>query len=341
MKLHLENKLNIIIIFAVSLLLIVFLVLLLSDTPAKTLFFFFIGPFLSLFSLGNMLNYVTPLILGGLAVTIAMKAGNLNLGGEGQVYFGAFLTTIIALALSPLGAIGAVIAVIAGSLCVGILCAFCGFCKAKWNTNELITTFLLSCAIIPIINYLITGPFMDSQTSLLSTAKITESMRLPLLLKQSKLNAGFLIALVFVPVIHLFLNKSKMGYEFRITGMNELFARYGGINTKLNTVVSMAMSGTLYGLAGSIAVLGTYHAAIKEFSAGLGWSGLTVALIAGFSPVSVIPCAIFLAWINSGARAAMQNTGLTYEIAIIVEAVIFMLSASSLIKNISFNKRKG
>jgi len=340
MKKNENGKLNILIIFAVSLLLIVLLVLIFSDTPLKTLFFFLIGPCINLFSFGNMLNAATPLIIGALAVTIAMKAGSLNLGGEGQVYFGAFITTITALALSHLGATGAIIAVILGSLCSGVLGAFCGFCKAKWNTNELITTFLLSCAVIPIVNYLITGPFMDPQTSLLSTRKITENMRLPLILKPSNLSAGFLIALAFAPVIHFFLRKSKMGYEFRMAGINELFARYTGINTKLNTVVSMGLSGFLYGFAGGIAVLGTYHAAIKEFSAGLGWSGLTVALIAGFSPLMAIPCAVFLAWINSGARIAMQNTGLTYEISLIVQSVIFLLSTSLLIKNINFKKKK-
>jgi len=336
-----NNILNIIIIFAVSLVLIVLLVLILSDTPLKTLFFFFIGPFMSVFSIGNMLNSVTPLIFGGLAVTIAMKAGHLNLGGEGQIYFGAFVTTITAISLSSFGAFGAVIAVLTGSLCAGFLSALCGFCKARWNTNELITTFLISLAVIPIVNYLITGPFMDPQTSLLSTKKIAQSMRIPVLLKPSGLNAGFLIALVFVPAVHLFLSKTKIGYEFRIAGFNELFARYGGINTKLNTVISMSISGFLYGLAGSIDILGTYHAAIKGFSAGLGWSGLTVALIACFSPASIIPCALFLAWINSGARIAMQNTGLTYEIALVVQAVIFLLSTSMVIKNIKIKKRMG
>jgi len=341
MKKYLKGKLNIVIIFAISLLLIVLLVLLLSETPARTLFFFFIGPFRSLFSFGNMLNAVTPLIFGGLAVTIAMKAGSLNLGGEGQIYFSAFITTIMALALSPLGFFGVVIAVTLGALCAAFLAAFCGYCKAKWNTNELITTFLLSCAVIPVVNHLITGPFMDPDTSLLSTKKIAEGMKLPLLLKPSSLSAGFLIALAFVPVVHYFLTRSKMGYEFRMTGINELFARYGGIHTKRNTIISMGLSGFLYGLAGSIAVMGTYHAAIKGFSSGLGWGGLTAALIAGFSPVSVIPCALFLAWIDCGARIAMQNTGFTHEIALIVQAVIFLLSTSLLIKDFKIKKRMG
>jgi simple sugar transport system permease protein len=136
-----------------------------------------------------------------------------------------------------------------------------------------------------------------------------------------------------------FLNRTQKGYEFRMAGYNELFARYGGINTKLNTVLAMAISGGFYGLAGTLAVMGTNYAVIKEFSSGLGWNALAVALIAGFSVPAIIPAALFLAWINAGARIAMQNTGLTYEVSSIVQAVIFFLATSVVIKNI-FMRRK-
>jgi simple sugar transport system permease protein len=327
-------------IFAVSLFILLFLIFILSDTPVRTLYFFFIGPFRNLYSFGNMLNASIPFIFGALGIIIAMKTGNLNLGGEGQVYLGAFVTNITALALSQFNFIGAIIAILAGTAASGILSAFSGFCKAKWNTPEIITTFLLSCAVIPIINYFVTGPFLDPETSLISTKKIAENMRLPFILRPSVLNAGIFIALVFAFIVNFFLFKTKMGYEFRIAGNNEMFARYGGINTKLNTVIAMAMSGALYGLAGGIAVLGTHYAVIKEFSAGLGWSGLTVALIAGFSPAAVIPCSLFLAWTETGARSAMQNTGLTYEVSYIIQAVIFFLSTSIVVKNFIDRKRK-
>jgi simple sugar transport system permease protein len=331
---------GVLLIPVISLLVLVLLVLLLSDTPGRTLYFFFIGPFTSLFSFGNMLNASIPLILGALGVTVAMKTGSLNLGGEGQIYSGAFCATAVALALPHLGAAGGLLAVTTGVLLSAALAAFCGFCKAKWNTSELITTFLVSCAVIPVINYLICGPFVDPANSLQSTGKIAENMRLPLILKPSNLSAAAYIAVFACLLVHYFLNRTKKGYEFRMAGNNELFARYGGINTKLNTVLAMAISGGFYGLAGSLAVMGTYHAAIKEFSSGLGWNGLAVALIAGFNPAAVIPAAIFFAWIGAGARIATQNTGLTYEVASIVQAVIFLLSTSLVIRNIFSKKGK-
>ncbi|MCL2720194.1 MAG: ABC transporter permease [Treponema sp.] len=324
----------------ISVIVLILLIFIFSDTPVKTMYFFFLGPFRNIFNIGNLLNSMVPLIFGALGIIIAMKAGSLNLGGEGQIYFGAFITLITALSLVSFGVFGMIIAFLAGALASGSVAAISGICKAKWNTNELITTFLMSCAIIPIVNYLITGPFLDPQTSLVSTKKIAENMRLSFILKPSSLNTGFFISLVFVYGVNIFLNKTRPGYEFRMIGFNDMFARYGGINVKLNTIFSLALSGCLYGIAGSIAVLGTHHAVIKEFSAGLGWSGLTVALIANFSPVGVIPCAFFLAWINTGARLAMQNTGLTYEIVYIVQAVIFLLATSLFIRNLMNKKRK-
>ena len=324
----------------ISLVFLVLLILIFSDSPLQSLYFFFVGPFRNIFSFGNMLNAAVPLVFGALGVTVAMKAGCFNLGGEGQIYVSAFVTTVTALKISTssfgqqFGITGVIIAVVTGAVCAGLLAAFSGFCRAKWNTNELITTFLVSCAVIPVVNYFVTGPFLNPDTSLVSTHKIAENMRLSLILKPSVLNTGIFIALIFVLLTSFFLSKTRIGYEFRMAGKNEIFARYGGINTKFNTVLALFLSGCLYGLAGSVLILGTHHAVIKEFSAGLGWNGLAVALIAGFNSLAVIPASFFLAWLNSGARIAMQNTGLTIEAASIVQAVILLLCTSLVLKNV-------
>jgi len=326
-----------------ALVVLVFLVFILSETPVKTLYYFFAGPFRNVYGFGNMLNAAIPLVLGALGVTIAMKTGSFNLGGEGQIYFGAFTATAAALFLAKYdffqyGIITGIIAVSAGVIASGLLAAISGFCKARWNTSELITSFLASSAVIPIVNYFVTGPFLDPQTSLLSTRKIPPYMRLPLILKPSGLNGSVFIAILSVLLVSIFLSKTKTGYEFRMAGKNEIFARYGGINTKLNTVIAMAISGGFHGLAGAMLVFGTYHAVIKEFSAGIGWNSLAVALVAGFSPSLIIPASLFFAWIGAGARIAMQNTGLTFETSSIVQSVIFFLSTSLVVRNIFSRK---
>jgi len=336
-----KRALGVLLVPLSALFVLVILIFILSESPFRALYFFFIGPFRSIFSFGNMLNASIPLIFGALGITVAMKSGSLNLGGEGQVYLGGFSAVITALALTGFGISGTVIAMAAAFICAGAMSAFSGFCKARWNTNELITTFLFSSAVIPVLNYFVTGPFLDPETSLISTRKIHENMRLSPILPPSSLNTGIFIAIAAVVLVHLFLAKTKTGYEFRMAGHNELFARYGGINTKRNTILAMTISGGFYGLAGALAVLGTHYSVIAGFSAGLGWNGLAVALIAGFYIPAVIPAALFFAWIGAGARIAMQNTDLTWEVASIVQSVIFFLSTSMVIKNIFMKKKKG
>jgi len=336
----LSAQAGIAVIAVIALLVLVGLACALSKTPARTLYFFFMGAFRNAYSFGNMLNSATPLILGGLGVSIAMQAGSLNLGGEGQLYSGAFVTAAAALPLAWMGFAGGVIALLAGAFFAGSLAALSGLCKARWNTNELITSFLLSNAVILIVNYLITGPFHDTETSLQSTKKIAAGLRLPVILPPSSLNIALLIALAAAAGVHVFLKRTLLGYEFRMSGANEVFARYGGINTKFNTVLAMFLSGAFYGLAGGLCVLGTYHSAVKEFSAGLGWNGLAAALVAGFNPIGIVPAALFFAWISSGARIAMQNSDVTFEIASVVESVIFFLATSAVLRNLFANKEK-
>jgi simple sugar transport system permease protein len=334
---------GIMVIMLIALAVLVVLACILSKTPGRTLYFFFLGPFRSVFHFGNMLNSAVPLILGALGVSIAMRAGSLNLGGEGQIYSGAFVATITALSMvrvvPAMGFLSGLIAILAGAFCAGAVAAFSGLCRAKWDTNELITTFLLSNALILIVNYLVTGPFNDPQTNLQSTRKIAEGLRLPQIMPPSNLSAAILIALAAAVAAHVFLKNTKLGYEFRMAGANEVFARYGGINTRLNTVLAMFLSGALYGLAGGLAVFGTHYGTVKEFSAGLGWNGLAAALVAGFHPLAVIPASLFFAWIASGARIAMQNSDVTFEIASIVQSVIFFLATSMVLRRL-FNKKE-
>jgi simple sugar transport system permease protein len=324
-----------------SLLVLAALALLLSKTPVRALFFFFAGPFRNLYSFGNMLNSAVPLILGALGVSIAMKAGSLNLGGEGQIYGGAFTATVAALSLERAGAAGGLSALLVGAFFAGTAAALCGFCKARWNTSELITSFLLSNALVLIVNYLVTGPFLDPETSLQSTRKIAAAFRLPLILPPSNLSAALFVALAAAAAVQIFLAKTKRGYELRMTGANEIFARYGGINTKVNTVLAMFLSGVFYGLAGGLAVFGTYYGTVKEFSTGMGWNSLAVALVARFYPPAVIPAAVFFAWIMSGARLAMQNSDVTFEVASIAQSVIFFLATSVSLRGIFGRDRAG
>jgi simple sugar transport system permease protein len=320
-------------ILIIAVAIMVLLALFLSRDPAKTLVYFFMGPLRNIYYFGNMINSAIPLIFGGLGVSVAIRGGNLNLGGEGQIYSGAFVTVITALALEPLGITGAIVALLAGMAFSGLAAGFSGFLREKWNANELITTFLISNALILFTNYCVTGPFLDPETNLQATRKIAVSWRLPMILPPSNLSAALFYALAATVLVHIFLYRTQAGYETRLCGVNPWFAKYGGIDTGRNTILAMFVSGAFYGLGGGMAIYGTYYAAIKEFSSGLGWNGLAVALLARSKPAAVIPAAIFFAWIGAGARMAMQFSDVTSEVASIVQSVIFFLVSSAALRD--------
>ena len=334
-----RNTLGVLLIIAIALAALVVLSLLLSKTPGRTLRYFFLGPLQNTYYFGNMINTAIPLIFGGLGVSLAMRSGSFNLGGEGQLYSGAFVATVTALALAQWGLLGAVLAILLGALTGGLLAGLSGVLRMKWNTNELITSFLVSNAMMLIVSYLIAGPFVDPNTNLIATRRIPEAFRFSRILEPSNLSAGLLFAVLAVVLVYLYLYKTKGGYELRLFGLNPLFARYGGIRSDWYRVWPMFLSGAFYGLGGGMAIFGTYYACMKEFSVGMGWNGLAVALIARYRPMAIIPAALFFAYIESGARNAMLHSDVTFEIASIVQSVVFFLVTSSVLQQIGNRRR--
>ena len=328
------------VIVFISLISLILLSFLLSKTPGKTIYYFFSGPFSSLYAAGNMLNQAVPLLIGGLGISIAFRAGNMNIGGEGQVYIGAFIATITVIALKSFGEFGVILSIFLAMAVSGMLAGFSGLLKAKWNTNELITSFLLSNAIILIVNYLVAGPFVDPQTNLISTRQIPEIAQLNYLLPPSNLNSSFIIAMVSVVIVHALMYRSKTGFELRMYGNNNKFALYAGIDSRYYQIMPMFVSGAMYGLSGAVAIFGTYHALIKDFSVGLGWNALAVALIARYRPFAVIPAALFFAYIDAGAHSAMLYSDVTFELSSIVQATVFFLVSSVTLQRLGLGKRR-
>ena len=318
-------------------------IFIISDNPAEVLYYFFTGPFQNKYYLGNMLNSSIPLILTGLGVAFAFRASMFNLGGEGQVYSGGLAATAVCLIIpSAPGPAGILLAVTAAVLTGAVIAGASGFFRYKWGTDELITSFLISGAMIYVVDHLITTVFNDPQSNLLTTGKVAEQFFLFKIFPPSSLDVSIIAAVILAAAGWYFMFRTRYGYELRICGLNPEFAGCGGINTGRQMIFSMCLSGGLHGLAGAVSILGTHHMCLKGFSNGIGWNGIAVALIAGNNPVAVIPAALFFAYIESGASSAMINSDVTIEIAMIVKSVVFFLITSKVIYNFfTYSRRAG
>jgi riboflavin transport system permease protein len=313
-----------------AVLLIVILILFNSANPQKTLAAFFLGPWSSPWFLGNTLDGIALLLTASLGAAIALRGGTFNLGGEGQIYIGGLIASVVMLSLPPLPPIILLLlAALAAMLAGGILGGISGFLKKYLDMNELITSFLFSSALIPLVDYLISGPWRDSTGNLLALPLFPNDLLLVRLLPPSNLSVSLIFALLLVLAGHIFINKTIGGYRFRISGAVPEFAFYGGFESRQVWTPAMAASGALSSLAGFFAVAGTYGRCHAGFSGGLGWSAIAVALIAGNRPLALIPAALIFGWLKSGSDFALLTAGLNLETSSLIQAAVLLFATVS------------
>ncbi|MDR2363065.1 MAG: ABC transporter permease [Spirochaetaceae bacterium] len=303
-----------------------------SPYPTRTIRAFFIGPWASPWFLGNTLDHIGLLLTASLGITLAFRGGCFNLGGEGQIYLGGLAATLV---LLPGGAGPSGNAAAFALLCLAALAALCaggimgavsGVLKRKFQANELITSFLLSAALTPLGDYLVSGPLRDPRGNLLATPRFPLNRLLLKLLPPSNLSLSFAFALVLVIGGYLFINKTAPGYRFRIAGAAPDFARYGGIRPESSWIPALTASGALSGLTGFFAVAGTYGLCHLGFPGGLGWNAIAVALIARNSPLALFPAALVYGWLKAGSDSALLASGLSFETAAFIQAVVLLLA---------------
>ncbi|MFP4376706.1 MAG: ABC transporter permease [Spirochaetales bacterium] len=309
----------------VGILAAVVVLLLLSDSPIATLRSFVLRPFSNAYFFGNMVSSAGYLLLAALGIVVSFRANLYNLGGDGQIYLGALAGTLVALALPDApGLAGQVLILTAAASTGAALAGLAGVLKLIWDTPELITTYLVSAALVPAATFYVTGPGRDAAGNLLATPRVSESYWLAELLPPSELNSSVLIALLLAVVTAVVLFRTLPGYELRMYGANAEFARYAGIRTEGVVIGALSCSGALHGLTGGLMVLGTFHATISEFSLGLGWTAITVALVGRLHPLGAIVSALLFSYLEAGAQMAMLETGFTFELGAVVQALILL-----------------
>jgi len=314
-----------------AVLLTVILILVNSPLPGRTIRAFFLGPWSSPWFLGNTLDGITLLLTASLGAAIAFRGGTFNLGGEGQIYLGGLAASVVLLSgqggsiPAPLLLLSAAIAAALAGILMG---GFSGALKKRLGMNELITSFLFSSALIPVADYFIKGPLRESGGNLLALPAFSRELVLPRLLHPSNLSVSFIFALVLVFAGHVFINRTYRGYQFRISGSDPAFARFGGMNPEKAWIPAMAVSGTLSALTGFFAVAGTYGRCHAGFSGGLGWSAIAVALIAGNRPLALLPAALIYGWLKSGSDSALLAAGLNLETTSFIQAAVLLFATA-------------
>ncbi|TFH08392.1 MAG: hypothetical protein E4H14_06540 [Candidatus Thorarchaeota archaeon] len=276
----------------------------------------------------QVLWYSSPLIITGLSVAIAFRCGLFNIGAEGQLYMGAMASALLAYLFAFPIFVHPIICLMFGMLAGAAWGFVPGLLKAYRGAHEVVTTMMMSYTAILLTSWLVgpNGPFWD-QSMVSQSPQFFDTALLPKLFG-NYLHFGFIIALMAVFVVDYLINRTVLGYEMRAVGHNTNAAEYAGTNSKRNIVIALAISGALSGLAGSIEILGTFDRFRANWSSGLGWDGITVAVLGKNNPWGVLAGGIFFGALKAGGNAMNSSAHIPIEMVKVIQGLIVLFVAA-------------
>ncbi len=264
----------------------------------------------------------TPLILTGLAVAIAFRAGVLNIGAEGQLLAGAAAATAVAIAWPSGGALPGVLAGAAGGV---LWTALPAWLRLRYNVLEVISTLMCNAVAVYVVGWLVRGPLQEPTRIYPQSAVLDLASRLPLLWDGTRLHAGFVLALLLVAAAWWINAHTAAGFRLRAVGLNEnAAASTGGIAVARTRLVAFVVSGALAGVAGAVEVQGVTYALYENLSPGYGYTAIAVALLARLDARAVIVAALLFAALQAGGSAMQRDAAVPAVTVKVVEAALIL-----------------
>ena len=277
------------------------------------------------FTSGTLVR-ATPLILTGLSVAIAFRAGVFNIGAEGQLLAGAAAATAISLLPGLAGSrTSPWVALVAGAAAGAAWAGIAAMLRARFHVLEVISTILLNFVGLFLVGYLVRGPLQEPLHIYPQSSTIDAAARLPRLAPSSRLHVGFIIAVAIAILAWWILRYTAPGFRLRAVGTNPQAARVAGeIDVVRTTTRAFLASGALAGLAGAIELTGVTFALYENISPGYGYTGIAVALLARLDPLGVIASGVLFGALEAGATAMQRDAGVPSVVVSIVEAAIVL-----------------
>ena len=286
------------------------------------------------FNLGQTLMISSVLIATGLAAAIPFRAQLWNVGGEGQMWFGAFVTIGLALNLPSGMAPGLSVAIlVVASMVAGAVWGLVpGILKATINANEVITSLMMTFIAIELGNWAIDSIWPQGASN--ETMSVPANTLMPNIWTGTLVTWGLPLALIAAIVAWAIMNRTALGFEIRAVGLNPQTARMNGMSVSKVAIVTFALGGAFAGLAGSIFILGINGAIPSGFPLNnFGYLGIAVALVARLSPLWILPSAILFAALRVGSDGLQASTGLSTTVGqILVALFVVLLLAFRLIR---------
>jgi len=270
-----------------------------------------------------------PLVGMTLAAAIPLRAGIVNLGSDGQLALGGCAAAVVALYFPAPDLVRLVVALTAGMAVGAAYAAFAAAGEIFAGVPLLLSTWLLTYPAKGLCGYLVRTSLRDPSTAWPSTARIAVGTRLGSLIPGTPINRGLLIVAVVAIAVIVIDRRSSIGFELRLRGLNERFARYGGVALGRQTLGVMVASGAIAGLVGAIMVLGSQFRytdgalTAPQYS----WSGTLAALLAGGEPVGAVVAAVLFAALQTGGFAMERSVEIPRVLTMVLQSVVILFLA--------------
>lgn len=296
------------------------------------------GGFGSVFAFSETLTRAIPLMLTGLAATVAFKSRLFNIGAEGQLYMGALAAVAVGglhegtgLALHPAALF--VLMMLAAALAGALLLLGPALMKAKLGVDEVVTTLLLNFIVLLLVSLMLDGPMKDpTAMGWPQSVALMPELELSKLVAQTRVHTGLLWACALSVGLWALMKYTVLGFEIRAVGANARAAAFSGVSVTRTVVLVAMLSGALAGLAGAIEVAGRTSYLTLDMSPGYGYTGIVIAMLAGLHPLGVMAASVLVAGVLVGADSMSRAVGVPTFIAdvIVATSLISVLIATLL-----------
>ena len=290
----------------------------------------FRGAFAGLGPISETLVAATPLILTGLAMAVPLRTGLFNIGGEGQMVAGGTVAGFVGFWIVGLPTIIHLpLALLAGALAGALYGWIPGILKARTGAHEVISTIMLNNIALLVLAWILTTELFRRPDRADPISKsVQDSAMLPEFLAGHRVNLGLVLALALAAAIFWMMERSTIGFELNAVGLNANAAATAGMNPGRSIVTAMSTGGMLAGAAGAAVILGIQGRITDGFSAGLGFEGITVALLGRGGVGGTVAAGLLFGSMRSGGRLMQAQTGIALDLVLVLQGLIIVFIAA-------------
>lgn len=291
---------------------------------------FLFTPLTSSYSAYEVLLTATPLLLTGLAVAVAFRAGYFNIGAEGQFLAGAMGATVPGIHLAEVPAVLAIPLALAAGAVAGLGWAFLpAWLKRVAGIDEVVTTLLLNPVALLLLQGLLNGPWRNPTSGFPDSETFGPGYRMPTLLGD-RVHAGLVIAIVLIAATVVVMTFTPLGLRIKAAGQSPDAARFSGVNVRRVQWSSALVSGAIAGVAGTCQVLGVQHQLTGSLAQGYGYTGIVVATLGALSAIGVLFVGLLLGLIGVGSQNASLVLQIPPQMGQLATAVLMLTVVSCL-----------